>query len=171
MNLNVLSKETLLDAMENPDKYPQLTIRVSGYAVNFVRLTREQQLDVINRSFFHGGALTWLPTDDTPGGAEELRAGNRHDLRHDLSPDAPETDSYAEGEGAFGYVHSYETGSRLDGPGIRVTLFVSGCPLRCLYCHNPDTWHLKHGTRVAAGTGRHAGLGTSRPRCAPWRAG
>jgi len=80
----------------------------------------------------------------------EVAAGSRHDLRVGLSPDAPdEADLREDAAGASGYVHSYETSSRYDGPGLRVVLFLSGCLLRCTYCHNPDTWHLKDGTYVA----------------------
>jgi pyruvate formate lyase activating enzyme len=80
-----------------------------------------------------------------------LEAGSRHDLHIGISPDAPdESELRPEADGAFGYAHSYETSSRYDGPGLRVVLFVSGCLLRCTYCHNPDTWHLKEGTYVSA---------------------
>lgn len=80
-----------------------------------------------------------------------IEAGSRHDLRVGISPDAPEeSELREEAEGAFGYAHSYESSSRYDGPGLRVVLFLSGCLLRCSYCHNPDTWHLKDGTYVSA---------------------
>ena len=80
-----------------------------------------------------------------------IEAGSRHDLRVGKSPDAPdENDVLDQASGTYGYVHSYETASRYDGPGLRVVLFVSGCLLRCTYCHNPDTWHLKDGTYVSS---------------------
>jgi pyruvate formate lyase activating enzyme len=80
---------------------------------------------------------------------QALEPGSRYDLRVGISPDAPDEGEIKDEEGSFGYCHSYETSSRYDGPGLRVVLFVSGCLLRCTYCHNPDTWHLKDGTYVS----------------------
>ena len=80
---------------------------------------------------------------------ESLEAFSRHDLW--VPPGATdERHLHDKADGAFGYVHSYETASRYDGPGLRFVLFVSGCPLRCSYCHNPDSWHLKDGTYIPA---------------------
>jgi pyruvate formate lyase activating enzyme len=82
---------------------------------------------------------------------QTLEPGSRYDLHTGVSPDAPdESAALDEAAGTYGYVHSYETSSRYDGPGLRIVLFVSGCLLRCSYCHNPDTWHLKDGTYVSA---------------------
>jgi pyruvate formate lyase activating enzyme len=80
---------------------------------------------------------------------QALEPGSRYDLRVGISPDAPDEDKIKDEVGSFGYCHSYETSSRYDGPGLRLVLFLSGCLLRCTYCHNPDTWHLKDGTYVS----------------------
>jgi pyruvate formate lyase activating enzyme len=79
---------------------------------------------------------------------EPIDVGSRYDLRAARSPDAPDTADFEKLGETFGWVHSYETGSTVDGPGVRITLFMSGCLLRCQFCHNPDTWHLKDGKRV-----------------------
>jgi pyruvate formate lyase activating enzyme len=74
--------------------------------------------------------------------------GSRYDLRVDRSLDAPDISNFDGKQATFGWIHSYETGSTVDGPGVRVMVFMSGCLLRCQYCHNPDTWHLKDGTKI-----------------------
>src|SRR6476619_7097327 len=81
---------------------------------------------------------------------QALEPGSRYDLRVGISPDAPDENAVKDEVGSFGYCHSYETSSRYDGPGLRLVLFLSGCLLRCSYCHNPDTWHLKDGTYVSS---------------------
>ena len=80
---------------------------------------------------------------------QPLEPGSRYDIRVGISPDAPDEDNIKDEVGSFGYCHSYETSSRYDGPGLRIVIFTSGCLLRCTYCHNPDTWHLKDGTYVS----------------------
>ena len=70
--------------------------------------------------------------------------------RYELQTDAGILeDARAEPKRITGYVHSFETGGTVDGPGVRFVLFTTGCPLRCLYCHNPDTWKLKNGKRMS----------------------
>ena len=82
-------------------------------------------------------------------GATPLQAGSPYELRVDLAKDVPETDVRSALEsGDVGFLHSFTTGSAVDGPGIRVVAWTTGCMWRCLYCHNPDTWTLKNGIPV-----------------------
>ena len=149
MNVNVLNREMLLDAMDHPEKYPHLTIRVSGYAVNFVRLTREQQMDVINRTF-HGGVSH--ERGQHPHRPSSLEAKSPFELRVNLGSGMcpkPYVRTALE-TGDMGFVHSFTTGSAVDGPGVRVVAWTAGCQWRCLYCHNPDTWSMTNGMPVTA---------------------
>jgi pyruvate formate lyase activating enzyme len=76
-------------------------------------------------------------------GAQESQA--EQDYRAIYPSDIEEVE---EAEDPIGYVHSYEVGSTVDGPGLRFVAFLTGCPLRCQYCHNPDTWHKNNGQPV-----------------------
>jgi pyruvate formate lyase activating enzyme len=79
-----------------------------------------------------------------------LEAKSPYELRVGLGKDVPETTvREALASGDMGFLHSFTTGSAVDGPGVRVVAWTTGCQFRCLYCHNPDTWTLTNGIPVA----------------------
>jgi pyruvate formate lyase activating enzyme len=79
-----------------------------------------------------------------------LEAKSPFELRVNLSAGMPETDvRTALATGDMGFLHSFTTGSTVDGPGVRVVGWTTGCQFRCLYCHNPDTWNMSNGIPVA----------------------
>lgn len=78
-----------------------------------------------------------------------IEAKSPFELRVDLGKHVPETDvRTALASGDMGFLHSFTTGSTVDGPGVRVVAWTTGCMWRCLYCHNPDTWTMTHGIPV-----------------------
>jgi len=88
--------------------------------------------------------------EDRAAAPPSLEAKSPYELRVDLGKGVPETDvRSALASGDMGFLHSFTTGSTVDGPGVRVVAFTTGCMWRCLYCHNPDTWTLTNGVPVS----------------------
>ena len=87
---------------------------------------------------------------DTHTAAQQpLAAKSPYELRVNLGKDVPESDvRTALATGDMGFLHSFTTGSTVDGPGVRVVAWTTGCMFRCLYCHNPDTWTMSNGIPV-----------------------
>jgi pyruvate formate lyase activating enzyme len=89
-------------------------------------------------------------TEGWAAAAPSLEAKNPFELRVDLGKDVPEKtvrDALADGD--MGFLHSFTTGSTVDGPGVRVVAWTTGCMWRCQYCHNPDTWTMRNGYPVS----------------------
>lgn len=88
-------------------------------------------------------------TESAGPAANDLVGKSPFELRVDRGKNVPENDvRSALATGELGFLHSFTTGSAVDGPGVRVVAWTSGCMWRCLYCHNPDTWTMSHGTPV-----------------------
>jgi len=88
-------------------------------------------------------------SEPKPEKAPALEAKSPYELRVDLGDGLPETDvRSALQSGQMGFLHSFTTGSAVDGPGIRVVAWTTGCQFKCLYCHNPDTWKMSNGIPV-----------------------
>ena len=92
-----------------------------------------------------------MADEPAPAGASKvgLEAKSPFEMRVNLSKELPETDVQSALEsGDMGFLHSFTTGSTVDGPGVRVVAWTTGCMWRCLYCHNPDTWTMTNGMPV-----------------------
>ncbi len=88
-------------------------------------------------------------TNDLPRNGEAPLIGRPYELRVSLGQQASESDIRAALEtGESGFVHSFTTGSAVDGPGIRIVAWLTGCQFQCVYCHNPDTWKMTNGMPV-----------------------
>jgi pyruvate formate lyase activating enzyme len=88
-------------------------------------------------------------SQDAGTGPVALEAASPYELRVDLGKDVPESDvRTALATGDMGFLHSFTTGSAVDGPGVRVVAWTAGCMWRCVYCHNPDTWTMRNGIPV-----------------------
>src|SRR6185437_7099626 len=87
--------------------------------------------------------------DPMAAGKTSLEAKSPYELRVNLGRDMPESDvRSALASGDMGFLHAFTTGSTVDGPGVRVVAWTTGCMYRCLYCHNPDTWTMSNGIPV-----------------------
>src|SRR5512145_1144249 len=79
-----------------------------------------------------------------------LESKSPYELRVDQAKNVPQAEvDAALASGELGFLHSFTTGSTLDGPGVRVVVWTAGCGWRCLYCHNPDTWTMRNGIPVS----------------------
>ena len=134
ININVLNRELLEDAHIHPNKYPDLTIRVSGYAVLFNQLTPEQREEVLKRTM-HGSAQA----SNTKLGSFPFHCDCFSDNPTSIDLDVSNHVYESENLPVIGSVHSLETFTSCDGPGIRTLVFLQGCSKRCKFCSNPET--------------------------------
>jgi len=140
INVNVLNRALLQDAHLHPEKYPNLTIRVSGYAVRFNQLTPEQREEVLKRTMHGSSAATISKTTKIPESSYECSIVDHNSIDVDIEDLVEdEKPKSHERQTVKGAVHSIETFSTSDGPGIRSLIFLQGCGKRCIFCSNPET--------------------------------
>jgi len=143
INVNVLRREVLEDANLHPEKYPNLTIRVSGYAVRFTQLTPAQRAEVLARTM-HGSSVATHSKLSLEDHATAQKYMSSASLQLDDIEDLENMDWHVSHENysadsVKGSVNSIETFSTTDGPGIRNLVFLQGCSRHCIFCSNPET--------------------------------